>query len=97
MEYETLAKKEIFEQLEEGFRNVNKIIIAAINGKALGGGFELALLCDTIVCSDNASFGLPEVNLGLIPGMGGTQRLTRIIGEKLAMRYILTGESMTGG
>lgn len=59
---------------------------------ALGGGFEMALLSDIIVCADNARFGLPELKLGLIPGIGGTQRLTRIAGKINAMRYILTSD-----
>jgi enoyl-CoA hydratase/carnithine racemase len=62
-----------------------------VQGKALGGGFELALLCDIILCSDKAQFGLPEITLGIMPGMGGTQILPRIIGEKVAKRMILTG------
>lgn len=74
------------------FKGIRKPIISVVEGKALGGGFELALLCDIIVCSDKAQFALPEINLGLIPGMGGTQKLARIVGEKVAMRMILSGE-----
>ena len=71
-------------------------MIAAINGKALGGGCELALYSDIILCTEKAYFALPEINLGLMPGIGGTQRLAKIIGEKKALRYILTGEGFDG-
>lgn len=69
-----------------------KPVIAMINGFCLGGGNELALACDIRVCSDNAKFGQPEINLGLIPGGGGTQRLTRLIGEGRSMEIMLTGD-----
>lgn len=69
--------------------------IAAVNGFALGGGLELALACDWIVASQKAKWGLPEVSLGLIPGYGGTQRLSRVIGKALAKRVALTGEVFT--
>ena len=67
-------------------------MIAAVNGMAFGGGLELALMSDIIVCRDDAQFGLPEIKLGLIPGLGGTQKLSKIAGKVIATKYILTGE-----
>ena len=94
-DYDVLAGRE-FGRL--GHRALNAVaalpqpVIGAINGFALGGGCELALACDIRICSENAKFGQPEVNLGVIPGFGGTQRLPRLVGTGQALELMLTGD-----
>lgn len=86
--------QDLFTPETEALLNVRKPIIAAVSGYALGGGCELAMMCDFIICSDTAKFGQPEINLGVVAGIGGTQRLTRFVGKSKSMEMHLTGRMM---
>jgi len=91
VEFQRIGRR-MYDRLE-AFR---KPTIAAVNGFALGGGFELVLACDLVVAADNAKLGLPEAKLGLLPGGGGTQRLTRLVGRNKAKELLMTGDFITG-
>jgi len=88
---------ELGRQLLLEIENLPQVVIAAVNGYALGGGYELVLACDLVIASENAKLGLPEVRMGTMPGWGGTQRVSRLIGKIEAKKLILTGEIISAG
>jgi len=95
LDAEGARQRRYLEDLCQGLQNVRKPVVAAVEGIALGGGFEVALMCDLIFASTSSRFGLPEVSIGLLPGAGGTQRLTNAVGKYKAMQMILLGTPIT--
>ena len=93
LEFVDAYREDLFAEWER-FTRVRKPVVAAVAGYALGGGCELAMMCDILLAADTAKFGQPEIKLGVIPGMGGSQRLTRAVGKAKAMELCLTGRMM---
>jgi enoyl-CoA hydratase len=94
MTFTDVYKEDFITRNWETIRSIRKPVIAAVSGFALGGGCELAMMCDFIIAAENAKFGQPEIKIGIIPGAGGTQRLPRAIGKAKAMDLVLTGRMM---
>jgi len=92
--YMDVYKSDYITRNWETLKRIRKPVIAAVAGYALGGGCELAMMCDILIAADNAKFGQPEIKLGIIPGAGGTQRLPRAVGKAKAMDLVLTGRMM---
>lgn len=88
-------RSDVRPQLWQVIDQFSKPLIVAVNGYALGAGFELVLHADIVICGDNAQFALPEITLGMLPGAGGTQRLGRLVGQQLTMRWAMTGEMIS--
>lgn len=93
-QYLDIYRNDPFNKYHEAIERFRKPIIAGVSGYALGGGCEIAMMCDFIIAADNAKFGQPEITLAVMPGIGGTQRLTRAVGKALAMDLCLTGRQM---
>lgn len=92
--FSDMQASNIYGRLQTAFANCHKPVIAAVSGYALGGGCELVMMCDFVLASDTAKFGQPEVKLGTLPGIGGSQRLTKLIGRSKAMEMCMTGRFM---
>ncbi len=94
LSFADILKEDRFADINGAFARLRKPVIAAVAGYALGGGCEIAMACDFIIAAENAKFGQPEIKLGVIPGIGGSQRLTRLVGKAKAMDMMLTGRNM---